>query len=181
MQAARLSEPRRPDSSEVSSQRKRPKSSGSKWLPVPQPRARRSGKRQRWRLVVSHGRPAEAEACIRRQHVKTRAYRRDLTPLTRRQSWLMRGYQRRICCGKGRQRELTGCARIGIPIRKTARLLSQTGGGVAVRLDGALRRRPSPHIAKTYYAWGWPSEGGGGVGRVRCCAMNWSNSSLSLA
>jgi hypothetical protein len=37
--------------------------------------------------------------------------------------------------------------------KQTARLLSQTGGGVAIRPDGALRRRPSPQIAETY-AWG---------------------------
>src|SRR5882724_5149799 len=43
-----------------------------------------------------------------------------------------------------------GLRRNRAPISKTARLLAQTGGGVAVRLDGALRRRPSPHISKTY-------------------------------
>ena len=59
---------------------------------------------------------------------------------------------------------------------KAARLRSQTGGA-RYQVAGALRAlRPS----RAHQAWDWLSEGGG-VGRERCCAMNWSNSSLSLA
>src|ERR1700716_2358058 len=43
-------------------------------------RARRGDNRQRESFVVSHGSPAEAEACIRRQHVKTRAISATLRP-----------------------------------------------------------------------------------------------------
>jgi hypothetical protein len=58
-----------------------PKSSGSKWLPDPQPREKRGGKRQRESLVWCRmGGPSEAEACIPCQHVKTRAFRASLRP-----------------------------------------------------------------------------------------------------
>jgi hypothetical protein len=57
-----------------------PKSSGSKWLPVPQPRESRGGKRQRESLLCRMGGPSKAEACIPCQHVKTRAIRAALHP-----------------------------------------------------------------------------------------------------
>jgi hypothetical protein len=53
--------------------------SGSNWLPVPQPREKRGGKRQRESLGWCRmGGPSEAEACIPCQHVKTRAFRATL-------------------------------------------------------------------------------------------------------
>jgi hypothetical protein len=65
-------------------------------------------------------------------------------------------------------------------IKQTAHLLSQMGGCIAVRHHGGIT--PEAELSRDAVAQlpcgGWSA---GGVGRVLCCDMNWSNSSLSLA
>src|SRR5271166_2189456 len=63
-------------------------SSGSRWLPVPQPRVKRGDKRQRESLIISHGGPVRSRGLHPLPTCQNEGYPRVVTPLTRRQSWL---------------------------------------------------------------------------------------------
>jgi len=123
----------------------------------------RGGKRQRVSRNASHGRPVQkprlaSPANVSKRGLSARPYASHQTPIvvnTRLPKEILTGPSRQD--GRlGRPMDPTG------PQIKAARLLSQTGGSVAVRNVGALRLQANPKTSGLRLAIG---------GRVRSGAM----------
>src|SRR5207248_8273966 len=81
-------------------------------------------------------------------------YLRVLTPLSRRQSWLTSGYQRGFWLTPF---EIA----LSRPLNeKTARLLSHTGGSIAVRIVGGTTPEANPEASGLRLAIGWGVRAG---------------------
>ena len=124
-----------------------------------------------------HGRPVQSRGWLPLPTCQNKGFPRVLSPLTRRQSWLTSGYQRGFW-----SREYRSAKGLKLPV--SGRFGSQNANRPPA-LGRRAARRPKGGRGVRLKAWfrsqfcGWSSDGG--AGRVRCCDMNWSNSSLSLA